>query len=389
MAQIEKFTDSGVELLLKHSERLIKNDRNKQIVKSRSDLNYTVDLNTGDLDPREAYELIKSNCYIYGRGTKREENAVTTVGIVVTLPKGISDYSAVDKKSTEILNPEEEKSFFEGVGKFISERYGTCYHNRIHYDEGGQPHGHFYIVPVTEINMDKVKNKTIRTHKAVKVEGGRYEYEIQFKLENGKKIPLKNFDKMTQYYEYKISAKDVINRAELQYFHKDLAAFLKKNGYPGGDQVYTDKTGGLNLSVKALKEFTLKTGLTLDQIKAHPLSYKAMEQALEKTNLKPSEKRVIESINKDAIIAYQHNQLVAKNNEIEQLKKEIAIKADDKTISVDIKTLKNENKILSEKVSAPEKEKQILANNLPSDKSAWGINAGWGTRTDIEEEKKW
>ena len=37
MADVEKFTDDGVDMLLKHSERQIKNDANKDIVKNKQD----------------------------------------------------------------------------------------------------------------------------------------------------------------------------------------------------------------------------------------------------------------------------------------------------------------------------------------------------------------
>lgn len=55
---------------------------------------------------------------------------------------------------------------------------------------------------------------------------------------------------MTDYYDTKISAFDVCNKAELQHIHKNLAEFMKANNIPGADYVYTGKTGGINFSVK-------------------------------------------------------------------------------------------------------------------------------------------
>ncbi len=58
---------------------------------------------------------------------------------------------------------------------------------------------------------------------------------------------------MTDYYDTKISAFDVCNKAELQHIHKNLAEFMKANNIPGADYVYTGKTGGINFSVKPEK----------------------------------------------------------------------------------------------------------------------------------------
>ena len=62
---------------------------------------------------------------------------------------------------------------------------------------------------------------------------------------------------MTDYYDTKISAFDVCNKAELQHIHKNLAEFMKANNIPGADYVYTGKTGGINFSVKTLKNIIM------------------------------------------------------------------------------------------------------------------------------------
>lgn len=122
MANFEKYTDNAVNMLLKHANRELKNDSNKEIVETRSDLNYSIDMAVGKGSPREIYDRLKESSYIYGRGTKREDSAITCIGISTTLPKDISDYSKVDKKSTLILNPEKEKKFFAGVYYFTYTR---------------------------------------------------------------------------------------------------------------------------------------------------------------------------------------------------------------------------------------------------------------------------
>ena len=59
MAELEKFTDDGVMMLLKHSDRQLKNDSNKDIVEDKKDLNYSIGMERKGLSPREFYKKIK------------------------------------------------------------------------------------------------------------------------------------------------------------------------------------------------------------------------------------------------------------------------------------------------------------------------------------------
>ena len=324
MANFKKFTDSAVQMLLKHANRTLKNDSNKDIVVSRSGLNYTIDMPAGEGTPRESYNSLKDSSYMYGRGTGREASAITCIGITVTLPKEISDYSKVDKTSLTILNPEVEKEFFYGVCSFVYKRLGTCFYNRTHYDEGGQPHISIYAVPRMVLDHDRVQYKTTNSHKAVRLPSGRYEYEAKYKLENGERIPQKNYDRMTDYFDFRISGKDFLNRAELQHFHKDLSDYLRSNNYPGADYVYTGKTGGYSLSVKSMKTFTKQTGLNIDDLRVSPMSREALHEILENTDLRPSDKLKIEDINKDALIDHDQRVINEKDNMISQLEARIS-----------------------------------------------------------------
>lgn len=270
MAEVEKFTDSSIIMLLKHSNRKLKNDANKDITEAKSDMNYSLSLShPGGLTDINYYKQMIGNSYIYGRNSKRESEAVTCCSWVITLPKSVSDYSLIDRNEAVIIHPEEERQFFEGALQFVSERYGSenIIHNRIHYDEGGNPHIHIYFIPRKEINHDKVHYKTVKSKKSIKIESGRWEYTYRYKLdENGNRIPLKNYSKLSDYYDYKLSAAELINPVELKHFHPDFAKFLKDNNLPGADSVFTGATDGKNVSVKSLKELTRNTGLTLDQI---------------------------------------------------------------------------------------------------------------------------
>ena len=332
MAEVEKFTDDGVMMLLKHSDRQLKNDSNKDILEKRKDLNYSIPVQTEGLTAREFYQKLLAESYLYGRGTRREEEAVTCCSWVITLPRSVSDYSHVNKEVLTRIHPDEEKQFFNGVTRFVSERYGTVFYNRVHYDEGGQPHVHIYFVPRTRLDHDVIHYKTVKTHEPIQTESGRYEFQIKFKLDaNGDRIPLKNYAKLSDYYDSKISGADVLNKAELQHFHQDLADFLKKNNLPGADSVHTGKTRKQNISVSAMKEFTRNTSKTIEELREHPLTQDVLRELLSSADLRPADRRVIEAINTDATIQRlqetiqkQAASIQQYNQTLEQLQKEYA-----------------------------------------------------------------
>lgn len=381
IAELEKFNNSGIEMLLKHNERKLKNDSNKEIIPAKSKLNYSVEIDRNGMSAKEYYRQMLNNSYLYGRGTQREKEAVTCCSWVVTLPKTVSDYSTIGKDEIKVINPEAEETFWKGINSFVSERYGTVFYNRVHYDEGGQPHIHIYFVPQTNLDHNQVHYKTQKTHEAIKLESGRYEYAYRFKLDNGERIPLKNYARQSDSYDTKISAADVLNKAELQHFHIDLAAYAKKNNLPGADELYTGKTGGTNLAVKVMKEFTAKTGLTIDEIKERPLSQEELKSYLELTKLNSIDRAKIESINREATIAQLKsqvldneitiaklwNELDAKNKSIEAIKEQ-HIKA-----IARIKELENALEKTKSATQVSEQEKKI---------SGWGKTEGWGRTKD-------
>ena len=413
MASIEKYTDDAVMMLLKHSQRELKNDSNKDIVEEKKDLNYSIPIEKNGLTPKQYYMQLKDNSYLYGRGTKREDEAVTCCGWIITLPKSVSDYSMAENDEIKILNPKEEKVFFEGVTQFVNNRYGTVFYNRVHYDEAGQPHIHIYFVPITKLDHEQVHYKTIKTHTPVKTESGRYEFSYRFKLENGKKIPLKNYAKMSDYYDTKISAADVINKYELRHFHSDLMKYLKDNNLPGANSVYTGKTDGKNISVKALKEFTKSTGITIEELREYPLSKADLSMLLDQTDLSNSVRQKIEAINNEAMIEKLQNILVEYETAITHTE-EVSIKNQEISLVSEsnmelVKKVSELEELLSSKqqelerantrIEELEKEKSVNRNQ-ENREQGWGHNHssswvdksmdGWGTKnisTDVE--KNW
>lgn len=258
MAAFKKFTKEAVNEILGHNNRLHSSYSNKDIAPEKIDSNFKFKLNHDGLSDYEYFKKIYNENYLYGRGTKREKDAVVLLDLVITLPS-VHPYSI-----------EEQYNFFNGSLEFIKERYGeeNVISAVIHRDESenGQPHIHIDIVPSTNLDHEILHYKTKKTLKASRTESGRFEYEYSFVKDiNGEKIPLKNYAKISDLYEKKIDANSVLNRVELQHFHEDFDSYLyQKLGYKTG--VVNGSTGGINLSVDALKEFTNLSGLTLDQL---------------------------------------------------------------------------------------------------------------------------
>ena len=271
MAEVEKHTSEAMVMIMKHNERKLKNDANTDIIKERSRLNYSIPLDHGGMTDREYFKRIVDDSYIYGRGSSREAEAVTSFSWVITLPKEVSDYTAIDKTDIGYLNPDAERMFFEGAVNFVSDRYGAenVVHDKIHYDEAGQPHIHIYVVPRKELDHDLVHYKTQKTKEAYKTDTGRWEFKYRYKTDaDGERIPIKNYAKTSDFYDTKLSCKEIINTVELKHFHPDFAEYLRTNNLPGATGVYTGVTGGKNISVDAMKQFTRTTGMTIDEAKS-------------------------------------------------------------------------------------------------------------------------
>lgn len=345
MANLMKFTSKQVTMMINHTTRMHHTYANSNIDKNRTKLNYSIPIDHDGLSPKEYFQKMVKESYLYGRGTKREKTAVTAASWVITAPKEIVGF------------PDKEEAFFQAVTEFVSKRYGYTILSEVHYDEGrpknpdhpnpaewigGAPHVHILFLPITPIDHEQVHYKTVKTKSAIRLESGRYEYQYRFKLdENGQKIPLKNYAKASDQYDMKISADQVLNKVELQFFHKDLGRFLWENNIDGA--VYTGVTGDSNYSIKQLKEFTNYTGLTLDQVR----------------ELMP-EKNILESIVRQAdTIEYLQNLVLEKNMTISHLQTEIT----DLTEKVHSLTLQMESL----------EKQQTVAHD-------WG-SSSWGKRT--------
>ena len=203
MASVEKYTDSAVFNILRHSERTIANNSNADIEPTRTIYNYKLspDRTISDYD---YYKQRKAELYVYGRADVK-----TLAGWVVTLPKGAT--------------PEQSEAFFRTTYDFLQQRYGeeNVISAIVHHDEAGQPHMHFNFIPA-----------------------------------------IYDFGKERE----KICANDVLNRGELRSFHGQLQKHLDNAGL-SDLRVYTGVTArnGRNYTVEQLKQGELERTRTVDR----------------------------------------------------------------------------------------------------------------------------
>lgn len=416
MASEEKFTHDAMCAQNGHVDREHANPSNTDIDPERTHLNYSFPMEHDGLKPFDYYKKLIDEKYLYGRGSKREKDAITGCGWVVTLPKEL--YGDAEK----------ERAFFQGTFDFIAERYGreNIINNAVHYDEAGLPHIHVIFSPVTKLDHDVVQYKTVKTTQAVKLESGRYEYSYRFKLdENGEKIKLKNYARMSDYYDEKIDANSVLNKIELRNFHPDLQKYLTDHGIEG--KVVTGKTG-TNFTVKELKDFTEKTGLHIDEVKEMMQDDKSLlESFVEKDARVVQLEQVVQE--RDALIESLREEILSRDASIDRMDRseEIAHKdeqirdlshslsektqelsrATDYTAELEKKLAEMEKTIEAKQgeleraqARVEELEKHKTEDVSQTDRtqgwgqstSSWGdkSQSGWGTKsTSIEEEKTW
>lgn len=208
MANVMKSTKGAVGHLCKHYERGTDKDGNfvkfgnQNIDTSKSHLNY-------NLAPHRDIsqgEFIKKRCNEVYCLNRKDVNVMCSW--VVTMPKDLPEHL--------------EQDFFKETYKFLSSRYGgekNVVSAYVHKDEV-TPHLHFAFVPVT---YDKKKER------------------------------------------YKVSAKEVVNKSDLQRFHEDLQEHLETAlGYQVN--ILNEATREGNKSIAELKRGTAKK--TFDELTA-------------------------------------------------------------------------------------------------------------------------
>ncbi|MBZ5959719.1 plasmid recombination protein [Leuconostoc gelidum subsp. gasicomitatum] len=166
MAHLKKNTRGSVPGLAVHFERKTDHHTNKEIDVSKTYLNQELMADGSDMLSRFNARLNDVYCM------KRDDVKALATWIV-TLPEELAEASY-----------EQQSAFFEATSNFLNERYGqeNAVAAVVHYDET-TPHLHYAFVPVV---FDDKKSR------------------------------------------YKVSAKEVLTRHDLQTFHDDLDQHLKK-----------------------------------------------------------------------------------------------------------------------------------------------------------------
>lgn len=212
MAHVLKISQDKAASIIQHDFREHKCGEN--VDENLSNLNeYHVFQNS---NAWEQYQTDLKNCKMQKRA-----DVNTLASWIITLPKDID------------VGTDEEKKFFDGARTFLQERYPNTYvGDAIHRDEPkSRPHMHYLFIP----KVKEIKNEKVRDPATGKLK------------KTGKKI---------ETGRYKISAKELLTRADLSSFHGDLNDYMKN--------ILGREVGILNDSVKeaggnlSLSEYRLK-----------------------------------------------------------------------------------------------------------------------------------
>lgn len=194
MAHVQKFTRGNLNGLSIHLDRKTDHHSNEEIDPTKTYLNI-------DLCQKEGDTLSRLNDRLKEVYCMKRDDVKVGCSWIVTLPKNLKEQTESD-----------QQAFFEKTYAFLSERYGgekNVLSAQVHLDET-TPHLHFVFMPVV---WDEKKQRE------------------------------------------KVSAKEVLNRNDLQKFHGELDTFLKKelpNIYQEG--ILNGETIELD-SVKEIKKY--------------------------------------------------------------------------------------------------------------------------------------
>lgn len=214
MAHMMKHKKASCGHMFAHFDRKAEHISNENLDRTRSHLNY----NLATHQQMDQGEFVRKRCSEVRCQNRKDANVMVTW--VITAPKDLPEA--------------EHENFFQASYDFCKKRYGkeNVVSSYVHMDEI-TPHMHFAFIPI-------VKDKK---------RGG-----------------------------YKLSAKECVNRSDLQTFHKDLEDFLsKKLGHEVG--ILNEATKEGNKSIEELKRQSAAKRLQEATEKASKIVYKAQTQA--------------------------------------------------------------------------------------------------------------
>ena len=221
MAHMMKHTKASCGHMFAHFDRRAEHISNENLDRTRTHLNY----NLATHQTMNQGEFVRQRCSEVHCQNRKDVNVM--VSWVVTAPKDLPE--------------NEQKAFFEASYDFLKNRYGleNVVSAYVHMDEV-TPRMHFAFVPVKYGFKQDKKNPNIST-----------EY-------------------------YKVSAKEVVNRYDLQSFHESLQRFVEKRlGHEVS--ILNEATKEGNKSIEELKRQTATERLQEANEKAAQIVSKARE----------------------------------------------------------------------------------------------------------------
>ena len=285
MAHVQKFTRGNLNGLSIHLDRKTDHHSNEEIDPTKTYLNVDFCQKEGDTLSRLNDRLKEVYCM------KRDDVKVGCSWIV-TLPKHLKEQTESD-----------QQAFFEKTYAFLSERYGgekNVLSAQVHLDET-TPHLHFVFMPVV---WDEKKQRE------------------------------------------KVSAKEVLNRNDLQKFHGELDTFLKKelptiykDGILNGETIELDSVKEIKKYAKQIQEkkdhLSKELELFSEPKKVFDQVEKASKKSLfgDKVTLPYSEFEKLKTLSLSGIkLNNQLNQVSeASKKDLTALKKEVDLVEQEKT----------------------------------------------------------
>ena len=223
MAHMMKHTKASCGHMFAHFDRKAEHISNENLDRTRTHLNY----NLATHQQMDQGEFVRKRCSEVRCQNRKDVNVM--VSWVVTAPKDLPEA--------------EHKAFFQASYDFLKKRYGmeNVVSAYVHMDEV-TPHMHFAFVPVVRTFKQDRKNPDIST-------------EV-----------------------YKVSAKECVNRYDLQSFHDSLQSYVSKE--LGNEvSILNEATKEGNRSIEELKRQSATERLREATEKASKIVSKAQTQA--------------------------------------------------------------------------------------------------------------
>nr|WP_181715681.1 MobV family relaxase [Carnobacterium sp.]QJS06071.1 mobilization protein [Carnobacterium sp.] len=285
MAHVQKFTRGNLNGLSIHLDRKTDHHSNEEIDPTKTYLNV-------DLCQKEGDTLSRLNDRLKEVYCMKREDVKVGCSWIVTLPKTLKEQ-----------NESDQREFFEKTYAFLTERYGggkNVLSAQVHLDET-TPHLHFVFMPVV---WDEKKQRE------------------------------------------KVSAKEVLNRNDLQKFHGELDTFLKKelptiykDGILNGETIELDSVKEIKKYAKQIQEkkndLSKELELFSEPKKVFDQVEKASKKSLfgDKVTLPYSEFEKLKTLSLSGIkLNNQLNQVSeASKKDLTALKKEVDLVEQEKT----------------------------------------------------------